>query len=223
MQSGSMQLCKLKLENGQDIEAIMLPSMELQLQPQNMPNQWKSLKGKWANQNTQGVTAHILLGANQATRFPQAVKDASGALLQVNQARLMKSEITGKNIMFGCSNPPTSTEASDLMKPGNFKSPRLGCKASPTLVSVITRIIGNLQPQGDTKQSKSPIVKRKKDKLKKKLRGNPNEIRLSSLRESKERGTTSKRLDTIQPFPQQSLYPINQREMNYNNQQLSQK
>ena len=33
VQSGSMQLCKLKLENGQDIEAIMLPSMELQLHP----------------------------------------------------------------------------------------------------------------------------------------------------------------------------------------------
>ena len=31
VQSGSMQLCKLKLENGQDIEAIMFPSMELQL------------------------------------------------------------------------------------------------------------------------------------------------------------------------------------------------
>ena len=31
VQSGQMQLCKLKLENGQDIEAIMLPNMELQL------------------------------------------------------------------------------------------------------------------------------------------------------------------------------------------------
>ena len=132
VQSGSMQLCKLKLENGQDIEAIMLPSMELQLQPQNIPNQWKSLKGKWANQNTQGVTAHILLGANQATRFPQVVRDTSGALLQVNQARLMKSEITGKYIMFGCSNPPTSIEASNLIKPRKFKSLRFGCKASPT-------------------------------------------------------------------------------------------
>ena len=52
VQSGSMQLCKLKLENGQDMEAIMLPNMELQLQPQNIPEQWKSLKGKWDNQNT---------------------------------------------------------------------------------------------------------------------------------------------------------------------------
>ena len=37
VQSGSMQLCKLKPENGQDIEAIMFPSMKLQLQPQNIP------------------------------------------------------------------------------------------------------------------------------------------------------------------------------------------
>ena len=100
VQSGSMQLCKLKLENGQDIEAIMLPNMELQLQPQIMPNQWNSLKGEWANQNTLGVMAQILLGANQATKFPQAVKDGSGDLLQVNQARLIKSEITGKYIIF---------------------------------------------------------------------------------------------------------------------------
>ena len=42
VQSGSMQLCKLKLENDQDIEAIMFPSMKLQLQPQNIPNQWQN-------------------------------------------------------------------------------------------------------------------------------------------------------------------------------------
>ena len=81
VQSGSMQLCKLKLENDQDIEAIMFPSMKLQLQPQNIPNQWQNLEGEWANQNTKGVTAQILLGANQATSFPQVVRDTSGALL----------------------------------------------------------------------------------------------------------------------------------------------
>ena len=96
VQIGSMQLCKLKLENGEDIEAIKLPNMELQLQPKNIPEQWKSLKSKWANQNTQGVTAHILLGANHATKFPQAVRNTTGTLFQVSQARLMKSEITGK-------------------------------------------------------------------------------------------------------------------------------
>ena len=67
VQSGPMQLCKLKLENGQDIEAIMLPNMDWKLQPQNIPDQWKNLQGKWANQNAQGVAAHILLGANHAS------------------------------------------------------------------------------------------------------------------------------------------------------------
>ena len=77
VQNGLMQLCKLKLKNNQKIEAIMLPRMKLQLQPQNIPNQWQELEGEWANQDTCGVTAQILLGANQATSFPQGVRDAT--------------------------------------------------------------------------------------------------------------------------------------------------
>ena len=60
VQNGLMQLCKLKLRNDQNIEAIMLLSMKLQLQPQNIPNQWQDLEGEWANQDTVGVTAQIL-------------------------------------------------------------------------------------------------------------------------------------------------------------------
>ena len=81
VQKGPMQLCKLKLENGQDIQTIMLPNMKRKLQPQDIPDQWKSVKGTWTNQYTQCVTAHILLGANHAMKFPQAVKDTSGILL----------------------------------------------------------------------------------------------------------------------------------------------
>ena len=61
VKKGPIQLCKLKLKKGQDIQTIMLPNMERKLQPQDIPDQWKSLKGKWTNQNTQGVIAHILL------------------------------------------------------------------------------------------------------------------------------------------------------------------
>ena len=100
VQNGLMQLCKLRLKNDQNIETIMLPRMKLQLQPQNIPSQWQNLEGEWANQDTEGVTAQILLGANQATSFPQVVRDTPGALLQVNQARLLRSEITGKYIIF---------------------------------------------------------------------------------------------------------------------------
>ena len=52
VQRESMQLCKMKPENGQDIQTIMLPNMEWKLQPQDIPDQWKSLKGEKANQNT---------------------------------------------------------------------------------------------------------------------------------------------------------------------------
>ena len=103
--------------------------------------------------------------------------------------------------MFGCSNPSTSTEASNLMKPGKFKSPRFGCKASPTLVSAITRYIGNHHSQGNTHWAKSPLVKGIKENLKKKHEENPHDMSLLSLKESKERATTSRKFNTAQPLP----------------------
>ena len=121
----------------------MLPRMKLQLQPQNIPSQWQNLEGEWANQDTKGVTAQILLGANQATSFLQAVRDTTGALLQVNQARLMRSEITGKYIIFGYSNQSRSTENKNLgtgitqacgpeisnpLAPWRFECPKFRCK-----------------------------------------------------------------------------------------------
>ena len=61
----------------------------------------------------------------------------------------------------------TATEASNLMKSGKFKSPKFGCKASPTLVSAIMRNIGNPHYQGNTQQPKPPMGKQNKDNLKK--------------------------------------------------------
>ena len=141
VQRESMQLCKMKPENGQDIQTIMLPNMEWKLQPQDISDQWKSLKGKWANQNTQGVTAHILLGAYHAV-----VIDTSGTLLQVYQVRLLKSEITGRYIMFGCNNQPSTIKLINLARAKDFKSLKFGYKASPTLVPAKTRNIVNLNP-----------------------------------------------------------------------------
>ena len=51
------------------MEAIMIPNMKLRLQPQVIPDQWHDLDGVWADQNTYGVAAQILLGADQATLF----------------------------------------------------------------------------------------------------------------------------------------------------------
>ena len=62
------------------MEAIMIPNMKLRLQPQVIPDQWQDLDGVWANQDTYGVAAQILLGADQAILFPHAVKDSIGAL-----------------------------------------------------------------------------------------------------------------------------------------------
>ena len=139
------------------------------------------------------MAAHILLGANHATKFPQAVKDTSGTLLQVNQVRLLKSEITGRYIMFGCNNPPSSFEPINLAKAKSFKSLRFGCKALPTLVSVITRNIGNLHP---------PAVNGNKEDLRKKHRGNTHNLSPSNLKEGKEKSTTSTLLSTV-PKPHQ--------------------
>ena len=40
MQTRLVQVCKLNLKNDQTIEAIMIPNMKLQLQPQTIPNHW---------------------------------------------------------------------------------------------------------------------------------------------------------------------------------------
>ena len=81
MQTRLVQVCKLNKKNDQTIEALMIPNMKLQLQLRTIPNHWHGLEGAWANQDTYGVTAQILLGANQATCFPYAVRDSTGALL----------------------------------------------------------------------------------------------------------------------------------------------
>ena len=75
--------------------------MKLCLQAQDIPDIWHELEGVWAEQDTYGVSAQILLGADQARFFPHKVRDEQGVLLQTDEACLMQSEITGKYILFG--------------------------------------------------------------------------------------------------------------------------
>ena len=82
------------------MEAIIIPNMKFWLQAQVIPDPWHELEGEWADQDTYGLAAQILLGVDQATLFPHAVWDSKGALLQIDQAWLMQSEITGKFIIF---------------------------------------------------------------------------------------------------------------------------
>ena len=51
-QTRLIQVCNLDINNGQTIEAVMIPNMKFQLQPQIIPNYWQDLEGIWANQDT---------------------------------------------------------------------------------------------------------------------------------------------------------------------------
>ena len=66
--------------------------MKLCLQTQEIPDIWHELEGAWAEQDTYGVSAHILLGADQARFFPHEVRDKQGALLQTEQVWLMQTK-----------------------------------------------------------------------------------------------------------------------------------
>ena len=83
--------------------------------------------------------AQILLGADQATLFPHAVKDQTGSLLQVNQARLIKSEITGKYIIFGsCGNNKICS--GDRYKPDRINQTHEREPHLPSDTTVISRM-----------------------------------------------------------------------------------
>ena len=96
--------------------------------------------------------------------------------------------------MFGCNNPPSSFEPMNLARAKSLKSLRFGCKTSPTLVSAITRNIGNIDPS---------VVNGNKEDLRKKHRGNTYNLSPSNLKKGKDKSTTSTSLPTA-PKPHQS-------------------
>ena len=101
IQAKLRKVYKLKVNDDWSLEAIMIPKMRLRLQRQEIPEIWHELDGTWAEQDTYGVSAQILLGADQARFFPHEARDKKGDLLQTEQARLMQSKITGSYIIFG--------------------------------------------------------------------------------------------------------------------------
>ena len=120
----------------------MLPNMKLQLQPQNIPYHWQDLEGQWADQDNCGVTAQIPLGANKATSLRHAVKDSTGVLLQVDQARLMKSKITGKCIIFGSCNRHAShsTNRNTWIRNNQFQEGESQSPDEEVLISIMGSI-----------------------------------------------------------------------------------
>ena len=86
----------------------MIPQMKLWLPQQEIPEIWHELEGTWTEQETYGITAQILPGADHARSFPHEVGYRNGNLLQTEQASLMQSAITGNyTILFGsCGTHP---------------------------------------------------------------------------------------------------------------------
>ena len=64
IQAKIRQVYKLMLNDGWTMEAIMIQTMKLRLQAQVIPEAWQDLNGVWADQDTYGIAAQILLGAD---------------------------------------------------------------------------------------------------------------------------------------------------------------
>ena len=99
--------------------------------------------------------------------------------------------------MFGCSNQPSTIKPVNLGK--NFKSLKFGHKASPTLVSAITRNMGNLHP---------PVVN--KEDLRKKYRKNTQSSNPSNLKQIKDKGTPSPLPSTVSETHQPKQHKMQQ-------------
>ena len=101
--------------------------------------------GEWADQDPYRVAAQILLGADQATLFYHALKDWTGSLLQVNQAHLMQSEITGRYIIIGsCSRHKSHSRGRNTLVRSNQIQENEPCASSEeVLISVMDSINPN--------------------------------------------------------------------------------
>ena len=155
MQAKLRQVYKLNLNNGWTMEAIMIPKIKLQLQSQIIPETWQDLNGEWADQDTYGVSAQILLGADQATLFPHAVKDWTGSLMQINQACLMQSEITERYIIFrACSRHNShSRSRNPWVRSNQVQKDKSDSSSEEVLISIMVSI--HLNETGDMEQESS--------------------------------------------------------------------
>ena len=86
IQAKCRKVYKFKVSEKWSLEAIMISAMKICLQQQEIPEIWQELEGTWAEQDTYGICAQILLGADQARSFPHEVRDKTGNLLQTEQA-----------------------------------------------------------------------------------------------------------------------------------------
>ena len=99
------KILKLYLRDYIQLEGILVPSLRINPITVKRPNCLKEYDGQWAipvNDHYSGdVIAQILLGTDAAQYLPVAVTTAEGFPIQTARARLKRSMITGKYILFG--------------------------------------------------------------------------------------------------------------------------
>merc|ERR1712240_897464 len=91
----------LDLGGGQQMDAILIPNLKLNLRTIRIPETWQHTYDTFADQDHDKVKAQILVGADKSTLFPIAEMDSNGNPIETGKCRLMRSRITNKLIPFG--------------------------------------------------------------------------------------------------------------------------
>ena len=91
----------LDLGEGNEMDAILIPNLRLNLRTINIPEPWQHLDDTFADQDYYNVKAQILVGADKSRLFPLAERDSKGNPIETDKCRLMRSRITNKLILFG--------------------------------------------------------------------------------------------------------------------------
>ena len=105
----------LDLGEGNEMDAILIPNLRLNLRTINIPEPWQHLDDTFADQDYYNVKAQILVGADKARLFPLAEMDSKGKPIETDKCRLMRSRITNKLILFGaCDDHPDNHEKMDI-------------------------------------------------------------------------------------------------------------
>ena len=91
----------LDLGGGQQMDAILIPNLKLNLRTIRIPEVWQHTYDTFADQDHDNVKAQILVGADKSTLFPIAEMDSNGNPIETGKCRLIRSRITNKLIPFG--------------------------------------------------------------------------------------------------------------------------
>ena len=99
--SEQREIHTLDLGNGQQMDAILMPTLQLNLETIKTPKVWQHNYKAFTDQNHRTVKAQILVGADRPTLFPIAEIDHNGKPIETSKCRLMRSRLTNRLILFG--------------------------------------------------------------------------------------------------------------------------